>query len=146
MFISNNCASFHLWWTTNLFKYQKVSKYYENDCGIPFLRIFGPKKIVCSRWNLVARLIWIICRIRWWNSVFDGKHAFWASLLQKFKILSLSWNLALKMKQGCSSSLSCNLVSRLNPIFSIRCWCSFFSVFDQKQPFWGKFGIKNRNC
>ena len=32
MFISNNRASFHLWWKENLVKHQKVSKYYENDC------------------------------------------------------------------------------------------------------------------
>ena len=32
MFISNNRASFHLWWKKNLVKNQKVSKYYENDC------------------------------------------------------------------------------------------------------------------
>ena len=31
-FISNNRASFHLWWKEKLVKYQKVSKYYENDC------------------------------------------------------------------------------------------------------------------
>ena len=33
MFTSNNRASFHLWWKENLVKYQKVSKYYENDCS-----------------------------------------------------------------------------------------------------------------
>ena len=33
MFVSNNRASFHLWWIENLIKYEKVSKYYENDCG-----------------------------------------------------------------------------------------------------------------
>ena len=33
MFISNNCASFHLLWKENLVKYQKVSKHYENDCS-----------------------------------------------------------------------------------------------------------------
>ena len=46
LFISNNCASFHLWWKENLVKHQKVSKYYENDC-----RLFQ------------------ICRIQWWCSV-----------------------------------------------------------------------------
>ena len=33
MSISNNCASFHLWWNENLVKYQRISNYYENDCG-----------------------------------------------------------------------------------------------------------------
>ena len=32
-FISNNCASFHLWWEQSLVKHQAVSKYYENDCS-----------------------------------------------------------------------------------------------------------------
>ena len=32
MFISNNCASQHLWRKENLVKHQRVSKYYENDC------------------------------------------------------------------------------------------------------------------
>ena len=32
MFISNNRASFHLWWKKNLVKHQRLSKYYENDC------------------------------------------------------------------------------------------------------------------
>ena len=32
-FITNNLVSFHLWWKENLVKYQKVSKFYENDCS-----------------------------------------------------------------------------------------------------------------
>ena len=31
-FISNNHVSFRLWWKENLINYQKVSKYYEDDC------------------------------------------------------------------------------------------------------------------
>ena len=34
MFISNNRASFHLWWNKNLLKHQKVSKYYESGCRL----------------------------------------------------------------------------------------------------------------
>ena len=37
MFISNNCASFHLWWKKYLVKHHKVTKYYENDCRTPAL-------------------------------------------------------------------------------------------------------------
>ena len=33
MFITNNRASFHLWWKENLVKHQKVSKYYNHDCS-----------------------------------------------------------------------------------------------------------------
>ena len=38
MFISNNRASFHLWWKKNLVIHQKVLKYYENDCILVSLR------------------------------------------------------------------------------------------------------------
>ena len=38
MFISNNCASFHLWWKENLLKYQKVSKYYDSGCSLENLK------------------------------------------------------------------------------------------------------------
>ena len=31
-FITDEHASFHLWWKENLLNYQKVSKYYEHDC------------------------------------------------------------------------------------------------------------------
>ena len=31
-FIGNNHVSFRLWWKENLINYQKVSKYYEDDC------------------------------------------------------------------------------------------------------------------
>ena len=49
MFITNTCASFHLWWKENLGKHQKVpkilwkshQKYYENDCGF-FLICYFP--------------------------------------------------------------------------------------------------------
>ena len=32
MFVSNNRASFHLWWKENSVKHQNVWKYYANDC------------------------------------------------------------------------------------------------------------------
>ena len=34
MLISNNRASFHLWWRENLLKHRKVSKYYEKHCSL----------------------------------------------------------------------------------------------------------------
>ena len=33
-FLSNNHASFHLWWKDILVKHQNVSEYYENDCRL----------------------------------------------------------------------------------------------------------------
>ena len=32
--ITNNYDSFHLWWKRNLAKHQKISKYYDHDCGL----------------------------------------------------------------------------------------------------------------
>ena len=37
MYITNNHASFHLWWKKSLVKYQKVLKYYVHDCLQNFL-------------------------------------------------------------------------------------------------------------
>ena len=34
MLVSNNQASFQLWWKERLVKHQKVSKYYDNDCSV----------------------------------------------------------------------------------------------------------------
>ena len=34
MFLSNNRASFHLWWKENLLKHQKVSEYCESGCRL----------------------------------------------------------------------------------------------------------------
>ena len=33
-FVTNNHVLFHLWWKENLLNHQKVSKYYEHDCGL----------------------------------------------------------------------------------------------------------------
>ena len=35
-FITSNHASFHLWWKEKLLNHQKISKYYEADCGYLF--------------------------------------------------------------------------------------------------------------
>ena len=47
IFISNNRASFHLWWKQNFLKHQKVSKYYEKIvCKIFFC-------FLCLYWQLI---------------------------------------------------------------------------------------------
>ena len=55
--------------------------------------------------------------------VWGWKYPFWTNLIQKIKVISLSWNLILRLIQ----------------IWRIQWWCSFFSVFDWKYPFWGEF-------
>ena len=53
-------------------------------------------------------------------SVLDQKYPFWAKLVQKIKIVSLSQN----------------LVSRLIWICKVQWWCSPFFVFYWEYPFW----------
>ena len=62
-------------------------------------------------------------------SVFNWKYLFWVNLVQKLKIISLSWN----------------FVPRLIQICRIPWWCSLFP-FSTVDTFWGKFGLKNQNC
>ena len=47
MLISNNRASFHLWWKENFVKHQKVSKYHGNDCrSAAFLEKLAQMQVV----------------------------------------------------------------------------------------------------
>ena len=62
-------------------------------------------------------------------SVFNWKYLFWVNLVQKLKIISLSWN----------------FVPRLIQICRIPWWCSLF-LFSTGNTFLGKFGSKNQNC
>ena len=102
-------------------------------------------------------------------SVLDRKNPFWANLVQKIKIVSLSWNLVprlirilefngdlhffffywkhpfwanlvQKFKIVC---LNWNLLSRLIRICRIQWWCSLFSVLDRRHPFLRPWGSKN---
>ena len=63
-------------------------------------------------------------------SVFGWKYPFWADVVQKFKIISRSWN----------------LVPRLIPICRIQWCCSLFFFFWVEIPFFGKFCPKHQNC
>ena len=62
-------------------------------------------------------------------SVFNWNYLFWVILVQKLKIISLSWN----------------FVSRLIQICRIPWRCSLF-LFSTGKTFLGKFGPKNKNC
>ena len=104
-------------------------------------------------------------------SVLDWKYPFWVNLIQKMKIVSLSWNLVPILIQICIIqwwcslflfstrntflgkfgpkikvvSLRWNLVPRLIRTCRIQWWCSIFR-FRLKKPFLGKFSPKNQNC
>ena len=94
------------------------------------LFLFSKFKIVCLKWNLVARLIQI-CKVQWWCSIFS----FWLEIpiLGKFgpksKIVYLKWNLLSRLFQKC----------RINDNV-------YFFYFWPKIPFLGKFIPKNQNC
>ena len=61
-------------------------------------------------------------------SVFNWKYLFWVNLVQKLKIISLSWN----------------FVPRLIQICRIPWWCSFFFVFDWKYLSWQNWFKKSK--
>ena len=62
-------------------------------------------------------------------SVFNWKYHFWVSLVQKLKIISLSWNFAPRLIQICR----------------ILWWCSLF-LFLTGNTCSGKFDPKDQNC
>ena len=98
-----------------------------------FRENLDPKfKIICLKWSLVSRIIWI-CRLHWMVvftfSVFDKKYSFWVTLVPKFKIVCLKWN----------------LVPRLVWICRIHWWC-LLSQFSTGILFFDKFEPKNQNC
>ena len=61
--------------------------------------------------------------------IFNQKYPFWVNLVKILKIVSLSWNLVLRLTQ----------ISR------IPWWCSL-CLFSTRNTFLGKFGLKNQNC
>ena len=58
------------------------------------------------------------------------KYPFWANLVKKIRIVSLSWNLVLWLIR----------------VWTTHSWCSFFSVFNWKCPFLGNLFHKYQNC
>ena len=97
------------------------------------------------------------------------KYHFWANLVEKIKIVSLSWNLVPRLTWTCRIqwwvlvlfsvldqiffllqkikivSLSWNLVQRLIWIWRIQWWCLFFLFSIGSILFWRKFVPKNQN-
>ena len=84
---------------------------------------------------------------------------FWSNLIQKFKIITLSWNLIVSLIQICQIqtffcfslktpilgkfapkikivSLDWKLVPRLIRVCRIQWWCSALSIFNRKYPVW----------
>ena len=62
-------------------------------------------------------------------SAFDQKYCFWANLVQKIKIVTLNWNLVLRLISICR----------------IQWWFLLFGL-RLEIPVLGKFGPKDQNC
>ena len=62
-------------------------------------------------------------------SVFNWKHVFWVNLVERLKIISISWN----------------FVTRLVQICRIQWWCSLF-LLSIGNTFLGNFDLKNKIC
>ena len=73
------------------------------------------KANVCSPWTACSVLNW--------------KFFFWINLVQKLKVISLSWNFVPRLIQICKVQWSCSLF-----------------LFPTGSTFLGKFGPKNQNC
>ena len=57
MFITNNHPPFYFWSKENLVKYQKVSKYYVNDCSSRKIVSSSSKAILAHNSNLFKHLL-----------------------------------------------------------------------------------------
>ena len=86
-------------WYPDYFEYEEFIADVHFFCFCLEVSLF--RKIVsknqnCLSQNLKHRLIPIICGIQWWFWFFhflNWKYPFWINLVQKFKIISLSWHL-----------------------------------------------------
>ena len=104
-------------------------------------------------------------------SIFDWKYPLWSNLIQKFKIVSLSWNLVPRLIRICriqwwcsllyfrsenlffgkfrpkiQNFLKLNLVPWLIWIWRIQRWCSLFLIFFIINTLLGQFWSKKSNC
>ena len=104
--------------------------------------------------------------------IFEWKYPFWANLVQKIKILTLSWNLVPTLIRTCRIQWWCSFFLFLiwNTLFgqiwpkksklSVEAEISYLDWFEYAEfndtihffcfgveiPFWGKFGPNNQNC
>ena len=60
--ITNNPASFHLWWKENLLSQQKVSKHYELDCKILFCFLCLLTALIVNNSHILAGLHFIFLK------------------------------------------------------------------------------------
>ena len=82
------------------------------DRRYPFLGIYFKKSILFVEANSRLPRLILICGIQRWFSFFiflDQKYAFWVNLIQKFKIVSLSWNLLPRLFRMCKIQWRCSL-------------------------------------
>ena len=100
---------------------------------IPFFGKFGPKKQNCqfklkfgTETNSIMQNAMVMINF----SIFDWKCSFWANLVQKFKIVSLSWN----------------MIPRVIRICKIQWRYSLFLFKTGNTLFWQIWSKKKQNC
>ena len=79
-----------------------------------FLNKFGPKNQGCQfslKFGSETKSNILNSVVQFTFSVLEGKHPFWANLVQKIKIVSLSWNLIASLIRICRIKWHCSLVS-----------------------------------
>ena len=135
MFISNNRASFHLWWKDNLVIHQKFSKYYQNNYGLVLLITIWVCWIICR--NGCVELV--ICVYTWcftWTLVLMLCSHCWSGIvIVNFGIRN--WTDSPKLiKIYSSSDNKSKEVIHLHTSFMVYCtFCNFsFSFWDFENP------------
>ena len=135
MFITNNHASFHLWWTENLLIYQNVSKYYEHGCLQNFLSLsmsFLTAFIVKNSY-ILARVYFIFLKKHRLLNLKGFQYQIWTSVKRLGKYFPSKTNFSTFLHISCPI-LSWNCVKGLR-----------VPNFDKKIKFegiWGRVGSK----
>ena len=113
MFITNNYASFHLWWKESLVKHQNVSKYYEQYCLKNFILLFMS---LLTAWivknsDIFAGIYFIFLKINHRSNLKDFRYPIWTSVtrlekkLWSKKILVFFANYYSLLGQNCVKGL-----------------------------------------
>ena len=120
VFISNNRASFHLWWKENLVKHQKVSKYYENDCSSEDLHVM----------QNVCHPKWLITDQR--RNENPVKHWGWSFLEKIFSSFQLRCSNILNVDRVLNASLIVEKICKVQRKTLVR--VSFFRTSFYRTP------------
>ena len=131
LFLNNNRTSFHLWWKENLVKYQKVSKYYENDCRS---ETWEEKLWILNDW---AYHMLSNAAQKFFNPNLDVGYNLplplpnWFSLNNSETVKAVPWHFAAFTNISLETFLS-NLISLTHPVsrYCAKLWWGYFRFTD----------------